>query len=282
LQPAQRGSTVDLMCSLAGRVAVLVLVASAATAAGPRDLLARARQLYNARKYEEAIEAARKASLAREVADSANVVLARAYLERFRQSAEPSDLTTARETLIQVKAAQLGPDDRVDLMIAIGESLYLEDKAGAAAEQFDLAFARVDQKHTERRELLLDWWASALDRQAQVVSATESRAIEMRIVSRMEDVLRRDPDSIVASYWLVAGARGAGDVERAWSAAIAAWVRAAQAGLRGVPLQTDLNRLVVQAIIPERARELAAGNPEAAAAAMRTEWESLKETWVAR
>ncbi len=47
-------------------------------------------------------------------------------------------------------------------------------------------------------------------------------------------------------------------------------------------LQTDLNRFVVQAVIPERARQLGAGNPESAAAAMRKEWDSLKETWAAK
>jgi hypothetical protein len=260
----------------------LALLASGATAAGPREMLSKARQLYNAGKYDEAIEAARSASLAPDLADRARIVLARASLERFRRSAEPSDLSTARETLAQVKAADLGSDDRLDLTIATGESLFFDDKAGAAAEQFELALGRVDLSRPQSHEPVLDWWASALDRQAQVVSAAEARAIEMRIVARMEGELRRDPESTVASYWLVAGARGMGDVERAWSAAIAAWVRAAQAGRRGLPLQTDLNRFVVQAVIPERARQLSATNPETPAAAMRKEWESLKQAWIAR
>jgi hypothetical protein len=278
------------MGPLALRVAMLALLAvsaSAATAAGPRDALNQARQLYNARKFDEAIEAARAAAAAPNLADSANIVIARAYLERFRQSAEPSDLETARDTLAQVKTAQLRDDDRLDLAIALGQSLYFDDKAGAAAEQFDIALGRTagegnDEKRAGRRELVLDWWASALDRQAQVVSVSEARAIETRIVSRMEEALRADPDSMVASYWLVAAARGTGDVERAWSAAIAGWVRAAQAGRRGVSLQTDLNRFVTQVIIPERSRQLSANNPDAAAAAMRKEWDSLKQAWVTK
>jgi hypothetical protein len=187
-----------------------------------------------------------------------------------------------------VKTGQLGVDDRLDLAIALGESLYFDDKAGAAAEQFEIALGRnatapgSDEKRAERRELVLDWWATALDRQAQVVSVSEAHSIEARIVSRMEEELRGNPDSMVASYWLVASARGTGDVERAWSAAIAAWVRAAQAGRRGSSLQTDLNRFVTQVIIPERARQLAANNPDAAAAAMRKEWESLKQAWVGK
>ena len=260
----------------------LALLASAVTAAGPREMLSKARELYNAGKYDEAIEAARTASLAPDLADRARIVLARAWLERFRRSAEPSDLSSARETLAQVKAADLGPNDRLDLTIATGESLFFDDKPGAAAEQFELALGRIDPKYAEGRELVLDWWANALDRQAQVVSSAEARTIGMRIVARMEEELGRDQESPVASYWLVAGARVTGDVERAWSAAIAAWVRAAQAGRRGVSLQMDLNRLVVQVIIPERARQLSANNPESAAAAMRKEWESLKQGWTAR
>jgi hypothetical protein len=269
------------MRSLALGVAMLALAASAAGAASPREMLAKARQLYNAGNYDEAIEAARGASGVPDLADKARIVLARACLERFRRSMDPMDLSTAREALAQIKA-DLSPDDRLDRIIATGELLYFDDKPGAAAEQFELALGRIDPKHPEGRELILDWWASALDRQAQVVSAAEGRAIEMRIVARMEDELRRDEESNVASYWLVAGARAAGDVERAWSAAIAAWVRAAQAGRKGVSLQADLNRLVVQAVIPERARQLTATNLETAIAAMRKEWESLKEAWVAK
>src|SRR5499427_10998283 len=267
---------------LPGLVMLLALAASTAHAAGPRELLARARQLYNAGQYDEAIEAARGASATPELADRARIVLSRASLERFRRSMDPADLSTARETLAQIKTTELGPDDRLDLIIATGELLYFDDKPGAAAEQFDVALGRIDPKRPEARELILDWWASALDRQAQVVSAAEARAIEMRIVSRMEEELRRDEESNVASYWLVMGARGAGDIERAWSAAIAAWVRAAQAGRKGTSLQADLNRLVVEVVIPERARQLSSSNPDSAATAMRQEWESLKQAWIAK
>jgi len=276
---------VTVMRSVVLSVVMLALAVSTAAAAGPRELLSRARQLYNAGKYDEAIEAARGATAAPELVDRARIVVARASLERFRRSMDPADLSTARETLAQIKNAELGLDDRLDLIIATGELLYFDDKPGAAAEQFDVALGRVDPKRPEARELILDWWASALDRQAHVVSAAEARAIEMRIVSRMEEELQRAEESRVASYWLVAATRAAGDVERAWSAAIAAWVRAAQAGPKGAALQADLNRLVIQVVIPERARQLAANSPEgaaASAAAMRKEWESLKQAWLAR
>jgi len=263
-------------------VLMLALAAPAAKAAGPREMLAKARQLYNAGRYDEAIEAARSATAAPELVDRARIVLARASLERFRRSMEAADLSTAREALAQIKTTDFAPDDRLDLIIATGESLYFDDKPGAAAEQFELALGRIDSKRAGSRDLMLDWWASALDRQAQIVSAPEARAIEMRIVARMEEELQRDEESSVASYWLVAASRAAGDVERAWSAAIAAWVRAAQAGPKGAALQADLNRLVVQVVIPERARQLAANSPDAAIASMRKEWESLKQAWNAK
>src|SRR5215471_15481505 len=149
-------------------VLMLALAAPAAKAAGPREMLAKARQLYNAGRYDEAIEAARGATGAPELVDRARIVLARASLERFRRSMDPSDLSTAREALAELKAATLGPEDRLDLIIATGELLYFDDKPGAAAEQFELALGRIDPKQVDARELMLDWWASALDRQAQV------------------------------------------------------------------------------------------------------------------
>ena len=62
------------------------------------DALAKARTLYNEGRYEAAIEAAAKAQepLQR---DAAALVLGRAGLERFRYTADPADLTRAREAL---------------------------------------------------------------------------------------------------------------------------------------------------------------------------------------
>ena len=38
----------------------------------------------------------------------------------------------------------------------------------------------------------------------------------------MDDEIQRDPGSAVANYWLAVAARGAGDLDGAWNAAIAA------------------------------------------------------------
>ena len=80
-------------------VLLVVLVAASASAANPKDPLERARTLYNQRQFEGALAAADEARRAPERADSADLVAARAYLERFRESATTTDLTSARELL---------------------------------------------------------------------------------------------------------------------------------------------------------------------------------------
>ena len=62
-----------------------------------------------------------------------------------------------------------------------------------------------------------------------------------------------------ATYWLAAGARGIDDLPRALGAAVAGWVRAGTFGARGEALRDDLDRLIVQVILPERAQQLAFG-----------------------
>ncbi len=261
------------------RVGALALIASLTAAAGSRDDLSRARQLYNGAEYGAAIDAARRAAAVPEVSDAAQLVLARAYLERFRQDGDNDDRDAAREALKQVRPSQLSADDRVELTIALGESLYFDGMVGAAAEQFELALAHVDRRQAARRERLLDWWATALDRDAQAAADGVARSLQARIVRRMEDELRGDTGATVASYWLAAAARGSGDIERAWDAAIAGWVRVSQLGQRGAVARTELDALVTQAIIPDRARALSPASPDALAATMRSQWDALKKAW---
>jgi hypothetical protein len=83
----------------------------------------------------------------------------------------------------------------------------------------------------------------------------------------------------VAAYWLAAAARGRGDIERAWQAALAGWMRAPQTADRGAALRADLDRLVIQAIIPERIARLGLKDTTQALAGMLGEWEAFKVTW---
>jgi hypothetical protein len=89
----------------------------------------------------------------------------------------------------------------------------------------------------------------------------------------------RDPGSTPAGYWLAAAARGAGDLERAWSAATGGWVRATLARDSGAALRADLDRLIVQAIIPERGNRLAIRDRAQAITGMLAEWEAFKASW---
>jgi hypothetical protein len=274
-----RKDRASVVCSINMRTISLLALMLATVGAGPQDELVRARQLYNQQLYNLAIDSATTARRAPQQADAATLVIARSLLERFRKEAAAADLETARTELQQIRPAALSPSDQAELIIALGELLYLDDQPGAAAVEFERALDRVDPT-TASRERVLDWWASAVDRQAHMRPDAERAPLYSRIVARMEDELRRNDASAVASYWLVAGTRGSGDLERAWDAAFAAWARASFTGDRRAQLRADLDQIVTLAIIPERARLLApAGGAAQPTAAMRVEWDALKQVW---
>ena len=257
----------------------LVLLLPCPAAAAEHPALARARTLYNAADFDAAINAA---AVSRRVAgseDASALVIARSHLERYRQRAMPADLTSAREALATVRAAMLTPRDQLDLLVGIGQSLYLGELFGAAAELFDTALSRAVMLTARDRLLLLDWWATALDREAQTRPLDRRGVLYERITARMEQELRDDPASSVANYWLAVAARGGGDVDRAWDAAIAAWVRATLNPASAEALRADLDRLVTQALIPDRTRARPAREQADAQAALRAEWDLVKTQW---
>ena len=260
-------------------VVLVVLVGGIALAAEPVPL-ARARAFYNNADYDAAIAAATEAVKVPAAADAASLVLARAHLERYRQRADPSDLTAAREALRSVRQQALTPRDRVDLLIGLGQSLFLSEAFGAAAELFETALVQSAPLSPRARTLLLDWWASALDREAQSRTIDRRGPVFERMIERMEQELRTDPASAPASYWLAAASRGAGDLDRAWDAAIAGWVRAALTPASAEALRGDLDRLVTQALVPERVRRQSAGrDPQELTASLLAEWELIKTQW---
>jgi hypothetical protein len=259
---------------------VLVLVGLAPTAwAAEPPALAKARTLYNSGNYEGAIDAAAVARRQPPFADASALVMARSYLERFRQNADAKDLVAARETFRVIKASALAPRDRVDLIIGLGQMLYVGEKFGAAAELFQTALHQSSLLGARDRMTLLDWWATALDREAQSRPVDRRRVVFERIGSRMDEELRQDPGSWVANYWQAVALRGAGDVEGAWNAAIAAWVRSMLSPDTTAELRDDLDRLVMQALIPERSRLMAVRDLQEAVTALRAEWDLLKEQW---
>jgi hypothetical protein len=263
-----------------GRIVVVLMVLLAAHAGrAEAQALARARTLYNSADYDGAIAAA---ALAREQTtppDTATLVLGRARLERYRLGSDPSDLVGAREALHAVRLNVLSPRDQIDLLIGLGQSLFLGGTYGAALELFDTALARGALLEPIDRRQLLEWWATALDRQAEALPPERRGALFERMFARMQDELRESPGNGPPNYWLAVAARGTGDLDRAWSAAIAGWVRSTLAPATAGTLRVDLDRLVTEVLIPERVRAQDAHDPQAAAAALQEEWDVVKQQW---
>jgi hypothetical protein len=260
---------------------VLVLLACGSAHAAEPAPLARARTLYNAADYDGAIAAATEALKGPTAVDAAALVLARAHLERYRLRADPVDLAAARAALHRVRQAALAPRDRVDLLVGLGQSLFLGEAFGAAAELFDTALALNGVEPTRGRTFLLDWWASALDREAQTRSADRRVPVFERIAERMERELRTEPGNPTANYWLPVAARGTGDLDRAWDAAIAGWVRASLNPETAPALRADLDRFVTSALVTERARQRPTPGRDAqeTISAILGEWDLIKSQW---
>jgi hypothetical protein len=253
--------------------AVLGLLLARSVAAAD-DPLAKARQLYNARDFEAAIAAAEQARLTASRADAADLVAARAYLERFRESAAPEDLTNARDRLRRLDPERFAPRERTEYLIGLGETLYFDGAFGAAAAVFDSVLQGGDLMTGPARERVLDWWATALDRDVRPRPEMDRQGIYQRMRARLESELADHPGSGAASFWLVAASRAQGDLQAAWDAAQAGWVRAPLAADHGAALRADLDRIVMRVLAPERAKVLAQP-PEN----LRAEWERFKARW---
>jgi hypothetical protein len=245
----------------------LVIACCGSAAAQQRAELARAREAYNGARFDEAVEAALAAQKVAGTSDAATVVLSRAYLERYRQRANPADLAGARAQLGTVRVSNLDPRDHIDFQMALGEALFFEDDYGAIAQG------------QATGEAMLDWWGSAVERHADA-QEREPRMIAFgRLRDRMARELARYPGSAAAAYWLVVGTRGAGDANAAWDAAIAGWVRARMAGSRSAQLRSDLDKLVLEGIIPDRVQSMPAEKRGQAESDLRAEWAVVKERW---
>lgn len=262
------------MVRLAVVAALVAGTALPAFGAEPRDLLARARLLYNQGQFDEALVAADEARRNTERTDSADLIAARSYLERFRESAMPDDLTSARDRLRRLNAERFTPLERTEFIVGLGQTLFFDGAPGASAAVFDSVLGGDAGLRTADRERVLDWWASALDRDVSPRSDLDRQAVYQQIRNRMAEELELNPASATATYWSAAAARGQGDLRGAWDAVQAGWVRAPLAVDHGTDLRDDLERLVLQALIPERARTLAQ-SPDT----LRMEWEEFKERW---
>ncbi|MGE5361215.1 MAG: hypothetical protein ACM3NQ_19535 [Bacteroidales bacterium] len=243
------------------------------------DALSRARVQYNLHQFDQAIATAETAARVPALADRARLVIGRSYLEKFRSTGEAADLESGRNALRQVQVQSLPARERTELLLGLGEGLYLDNLFGAAADIFDSALA--GDADMDIRDSALDWWATSLDRLAQFQAPEDREATYARIVERVQRELQLEPASTAGAYWLAAASRGLGGLQDAWDAAISGWVRALLSPAGGPALREDLERLVTIAIIPERAREMA-DNPadrEKAIASLKAEWEGVKSNW---
>jgi hypothetical protein len=214
-----------------------------------------------------------------ETAETGTIVFVRALLERYRERADPSDLSAAREALGTVRTSSLAERDRLELLLAFGEALFLEDDFGAAVEMLESGMKQAAATAPELAEAMLEWWGSAVERQASALAPERRKALFARLIERMKEELERVPSSPAASYWMVVGLWGAGDFDRAWDAAVACWVRARLSGDRAAALRADLDHLVLNGVIPDRVRHFVPDQRAAAESQLKAEWELVKERW---
>ena len=269
---------------MARRAALLCLMmavfhlgfAGPAHAAAP-DQLVTARRLYNEGKLDAALAAAKLAAANPSTASAARLVIGRIYLEQYRLSTNGPDLEAARAELRAVDARALDQREKIELQVGLAALLFYEEHFGVAAELLEPLVESSATLAPDAHERALDWWATALERQAQL--STDRVAAFMRIADRMAQELRRDPSSMPANYWLAAAARSAGDLDRAMAAASAGWIRAGLIGDRGAPLRADLDRLVLEAIIPDRAARMPQRDRRQAITTLTADWEDFKKIW---
>ena len=268
--------SVALVTSLT--VALVVTLAAASVSATRADL-ARARTLYNQRQFDGAIEAALAAQKTPATADAATVVLGRAHLERYRERADPADLSAARVALGTVRAASLDARDHTDFLMALGQALFFDDDYGAAAQLFESALDSAISQGPASGEAMLDWWGSATERHADGLARADRAVAFGRMRDRMARELARNPGSAAAGYWVAVATQGAGDPSGAWDAAIAGWIRARLASRRSANLRADLDKLVLEGIIPDRVRLMSPDKRAQGESDLRAEWAVVKERW---
>ena len=124
-------------------------------------------------------------------ADAASIVLARAHLERYRERADPSDLKAAREVLGTIRADGLDRRDQVELLLALGESMFLEDDFGAAAAIFESALDQAAETDPSLAEALLEWWGSAVERQAGQLARGLQAGLDPAVGAHLAAIGRR-------------------------------------------------------------------------------------------
>jgi hypothetical protein len=249
--------------------------------------LERARTAYNAGQLDDAITAAAMAKSKPAAVPSATLITARARLERFRRNNDPSDLAAARADLVSLDPRNLAPQEVIEWQIGLGTALFLDGHPGPASELFSTVLPGARERLSPiEYDKLLEWWASTLSRVAEANTATARKEAYAAMLPAVRAELDRNPLSRPAAYWSVVAARGAGDLDRAWNAAVAGWIRAGSEP-EGTQLRADLDRFVTQTLIPERAQartgqRLDARSSQAEIASLTEQWRALADQWRVR
>ena len=248
----------------------------AADAADPPDPLAQARSALQPGPVRRRDRRSRARSGSCRVRPTAPISSRRARISSGSGRApRQTTSTNARERLRRVDPQRFTTRERVEFIVGLGEALFFDKAYGAAADVFESALDTSDGQSRDARERVLDWWATAVDRDAWPRPEIERQMAYQRIRGQMRDELAADAGSTTAAYWSAAAARAQGDLQAAWDAAQAGWVRAtAHEGPRCSALRADLDRLVLQAIVPERARVLAQPADN-----LQQEWDEFKARW---
>jgi len=273
-------------CTRAAVAVALLSMAASPAAAGQSDL-ERARAMYNEGRFDEAIAAAVSVKHKPDSVPSATLIEARARLERFRQNGDAGDLGAARAALVSLNPRVLAPQEIIEWQIGIGTALFLENQPGAAAEMFATILPSARERLSPGElDKLVEWWASTVARVAESQTGSARKDAYTAMLSAVRDELERNPLSWPASYWLVVAARGAGNLDDSWNAAITAWIRAGSQP-EGERVRADLDRFVTQTLIPERAQartgqRLDSKATETEIAAHTEQWRALVEHWRAR
>ena len=246
--------------------------------------LERARVLYNAGQFEEAIAMAASPEIKPPAAASAALITARARLELFRKAGDPKGLAAARAELAALNPHALGPQELVEWQIGLGSALFLENEPGPAADMFATVLSSARARLTAIEfEKFFEWWGAAASQAAAALAGeARTRAFE-RLRASADAELERNPLSRPATYWSVVASRGAGDLEGAWDTAVAGWIRAGRQP-DGVELRKDLETFVTQTLIPERAQARTGARtdprvPGADITALTAEWRAITARW---
>ena len=209
---------------LLGTIGTSLLAGSDVSAAAP-DPLGVARRLYNLGQYDRALEAAREAAANPATAASARLVIGRINLERYRQSYQTADLDEAHAVLKAIDPQTLDARERVELQVGLAELLYFDEQFRCRRGTLRSGAGCILGARRRRPT----GGCSTGGRPHSIARRSRRRIASPRTngsSSRMEQELRHDPSSGPAAYWLAAASRGAGDLDRAWAAASAGWIRA--------------------------------------------------------